>query len=727
MGASRSTARLTLFKTSPIDDVLFWVTGALSLLLFSLSNLLPQTEIFVFGLAFSVALFLRRFIPERAFKWTRIVSEVLFSILLLTFLIALRSNPDAFFTASFYLVSAMMCIYALRLFSQYEAVYFLSFPLAAVLLAGSVLPLTRSFLVVTALAVASLLLLIRADWSYFTENPHPAVRTLASFFSTRLVLPIQLGVVFLSLFLYLNMENLPTLHSPFRLRSPRAAAIGEMVDVSISGNISPRFVSYSGLSPTLRLATPESVHLSDKPVLRVRSPNAGYLRAIVFPHYTGKVWKMAGTDRLSQLMLSGYGGDLAVPHTSAISQDSVYFSRIITDYEFLTDFTNVLPAPYAPDRVALTGVSTTMPQSYLVFADSALSLRLGYLPRTGFTYSVNSLVPNTGISFSDFPMPSRDLRVPPRYLALPPSLPDRTLSLARSLVADSVTPYQRVRSLTRHLRDSKRFTYSLNPPPVPPDSDVVDFFLFESRSGYCEIYAAALAVLLRAVEVPSRVIGGFMGGEYDFVTGTLVIKERDAHAWVEAFVEPWGWITVDATPEAPDAALLAASDDPSSIPEGPSASLTDRMFRSRLYYIFSLITSLWNSIWFGLKSSSQSLALPLVLALVVTLFVLRRNLAAGFHRIRGRLLTRKNPVLRVLRLVESRSRLSRAPSESLRRFFSRVASHFPAASSDLHSLRDQLEAFLYGPSRDVPLPQSVNTLARSLRFDKNAISVVKET
>lgn len=721
------TNRLTFFRTSPLDDLLFFLTGILSLALFALSGLIQPLETVLFAGAFSVALVVRHFIPPKFFRWTRIVTETLFSVLLLSFLYMLNFHPDSFFTSSFYLVSAMLSLYSIRLFSQYEAVYFLSFPLASVLLTGSVIPLSRSFIVITLLAITSLLLLIRADWSYFNDLSHPSSRTVPSLLSARLVLPIQFGIVILSILLYLNLEGLPTLQSPFLVRTSRPDAVGPMIQIYVSASISPRYFHYSGLSPTLRLTTPEKIHLSDKPVFRVRAPYAGYWRAVVFSTYTGKSWKIAEDDRLNQLSYSEITRDLAVSHSSYISGESPYFSRVITHYEFLTDFTNVLPALYLPDRILLTSVSSAMSQSYLVFSDSALSLRLSYFPRKGFSYSVNSLVPNTNLSFSDFPVPSRELRVSPRYLVLPASLPVRVRSLAQSVVADSLTPYQKVRSLTRFLRDSRRFSYTLSPPPIPEGADPVDFFLFESHSGYCEIFAASLAVMLRSVGIPARVVGGFLGGEYDVISGSLLVRERDAHAWVEAFVEPWGWITADATPEAPDAAFSASSDNSPEVPEGPATPLADRMFRSRLFYFISLLASLWNSLFFSMKSSLKTLSLPLILAIFIPFILLGRRLLNRLLFLRKRLFVPSSPVLKVLYLIEARSRLHRSPSESLRSFFSRVSTHFPSVAPDLLHLCHLLEAFLYGSPTEPHLPRSALSLARSLRFDKPALSVVKET
>lgn len=729
MVTPRFHATLTPFRTTFIDDLLIFINGSISLVFFGLVNIIPITHILLFGIFFTGALVLRHSVPDTYMKGIRIATELVFFILLFGYLISLHLDPDNFFAASFYLVCTLMSIYSIRIFSHYEAVYFLSFPIATVLLTGSALPLARSFIAMTAVAISSLLLLVRTDWSHFTETSGPANPSLRSRLSPPLLLPLYLGVLFLSLFIYLNLEGLPTLQSPFRLRAPRADATGRRITVTWASSISPRNVSYSGFSSTLRLSSTEIVHLSEKPVLRVRAPFAGYWRGVVFSEYTGRSWNIPRNASLNPLIYSEKGRDHLLPREHAIRPDAAYFTPVSTQFEFLTDFTNVLPTLYMPDRITLTSVSPFSPLSYTIYSDDALSLRLGYLPRSGFSYTMTSLVPNTDIPFSSFPPLSRNL--PPfvvnNYLALPRTVPDRVRNLARSLTKNDLTPLAKVRSLSRYLSDSGKFTYTLKPPPLPAGADPVDFFLFESRSGYCEIYAASLGVLLRSVGIPSRVIGGFMGGEYDIINGSLIVRERDAHAWVEAYIEPWGWITLDPTPEAPGSTATPSSDDEEFSSELSSTPLSRRIFRSRLYYVLSILSSIWNSLFLTLRSYFKSLVVPAIIALAFLFFLLRRPILErlrGWHRWRA---AHAHPIARLLRMIESRSGIRRQPAETVRAFFARLSFHYPNLTTSLHPLRNDLEAFLYGHAQQPDLLPSVLLRARSIRFDKSAHFVVKKT
>jgi hypothetical protein len=88
------------------------------------------------------------------------------------------------------------------------------------------------------------------------------------------------------------------------------------------------------------------------------------------------------------------------------------------------------------------------------------------------------------------------------------------------------------------------FVYSLRPGAM--DQDIVDQFLFATRLGYCEHYSSALAFLLRAAGIPARVVVGYQGGEENPMGGYLIVRQSDAHAWVEVWIDG-RWLRVDPT------------------------------------------------------------------------------------------------------------------------------------------------------------------------------------
>lgn len=113
-------------------------------------------------------------------------------------------------------------------------------------------------------------------------------------------------------------------------------------------------------------------------------------------------------------------------------------------------------------------------------------------------------------------------------------------------------------ALSRHL--SSQYAYSLSNPAPPTGHDPVTHFLFETRNGHCELFAAGLVALCRSVGIPARMVVGFRASEYSELGGYYVVRQSHAHAWAEVDAGPGiGWITLDATPAAPVAAHHAAT------------------------------------------------------------------------------------------------------------------------------------------------------------------------
>jgi protein-glutamine gamma-glutamyltransferase len=84
--------------------------------------------------------------------------------------------------------------------------------------------------------------------------------------------------------------------------------------------------------------------------------------------------------------------------------------------------------------------------------------------------------------------------------------------------------------------------------PSERQKDPIAYFLFERKAGHCEYFASTMAVLLREVGVPTRVVTGFRGGEWNDLTGNFIIRAKDAHSWVEVYFPGLGWYSFDPTP-----------------------------------------------------------------------------------------------------------------------------------------------------------------------------------
>jgi hypothetical protein len=138
-----------------------------------------------------------------------------------------------------------------------------------------------------------------------------------------------------------------------------------------------------------------------------------------------------------------------------------------------------------------------------------------------------------------------------RYLELPP-IDSRINSLARQWAGDRPA-LDRALGIQQHLRTD--FKYVLDGPERPVRDPLADF-LFVRKEGYCEYFASAMAVMLRAEGIPARVATGFQSGYYNNVSGLYVVRASDAHAWVEGWIEGRGWTTFDPTP--PDTGIHRA-------------------------------------------------------------------------------------------------------------------------------------------------------------------------
>jgi transglutaminase-like putative cysteine protease len=130
------------------------------------------------------------------------------------------------------------------------------------------------------------------------------------------------------------------------------------------------------------------------------------------------------------------------------------------------------------------------------------------------------------------------------YLSLPDALPERVRDLAASLTIDQPTPYDQVMAIQDYLR---QFPYSLQVPGSPTNRDVADYFLFDLQKGYCDYFATTMAVLVRSVGIPSRLVTGYSSGTYDYETDRFVVVQANSHAWVEVYFPGIGWVEFEPT------------------------------------------------------------------------------------------------------------------------------------------------------------------------------------
>jgi hypothetical protein len=208
-------------------------------------------------------------------------------------------------------------------------------------------------------------------------------------------------------------------------------------------------------------------------------------------------------------------------------------------------------------------------------------------------------------------------------LGLPPRLDPRFRVLAGALAANALSDRARLESTVSWLRS--RYAYSLDVGEFQT-ADPLAEFLFEKRSGYCSYFASAAVVLLRMQGIPARYVKGFSVGPHNLVEGRFgvgdhhVVRDSDAHAWVEAWIEGEGWVEADPTP--PDGLATVHAWEPGWLEQlaealrAHAAELWARLLHEGLTGLFNAITAtartllevLWRHPWM----SGTVLALLLV-------------------------------------------------------------------------------------------------------------------
>jgi Transglutaminase-like superfamily/TgpA N-terminal domain len=132
-----------------------------------------------------------------------------------------------------------------------------------------------------------------------------------------------------------------------------------------------------------------------------------------------------------------------------------------------------------------------------------------------------------------------------RWTELPEDLDPRLEQIAQEWTADAASAYDKVLAIQRHFH-TDGFTYSTDV-DVADDADALLTFLTQSKTGFCQQYATAMAVLVRELGIPARVAVGYRAGTLQD-DGTYLVQSTDAHAWVEVFFEGYGWLPFEPTP-----------------------------------------------------------------------------------------------------------------------------------------------------------------------------------
>ena len=287
---------------------------------------------------------------------------------------------------------------------------------------------------------------------------------------------------------------------------------------------------------------------------------------------------------------------------------------------------------------------------------------------------------------------------------LPAGLNPRTRELGSAWAAEGGSDAQRVQRAIDFMR-RQQLVYTLRPPLMA--QHVADEFLFDHQRGFCEHFAAAFVVLVRAADVPARVVTGYQGGERNPVDDTWVIRQSDAHAWAEVWLEGRGWVRIDPTATSAPARIeenLAAA-----VPEGdplPFLAGEGLEWLRDLRFRWWAINNGWNQWVLGFNPQRQIELLSRLgmdspdwrkmtawLA-GLTGFVLLALAALLLWR-RPRLDPVQRQWRRVTRRLEKRG-LPRRSWEGPQDYAQRVALELPAAADDIRAIAVLYAGLRYG-------------------------------
>ena len=321
---------------------------------------------------------------------------------------------------------------------------------------------------------------------------------------------------------------------------------------------------YTGVVPPLR----QRLALGAK-ILGIATPLA-LLLFFLFPRIQGPLWGMPGDANgaktgMSNTMSPGNISELAQSADVAFRvkfeggvppRHQLYWRGIVlADFDGRTwSQTRRYPNPVAlaPRAPALPYQVTMEPHSQRWLFALDMPARAPESGPRAFLTSDGELVAYGDIhrrirydmaSSLNYTMDAPGLARRYQWTDLPPGFNPRALQAGLDLQRE-LDPAARVRQVLAQFR-KEPFRYTLTPPLLGVNT--VDDFLYNSRAGFCEHYASAFVVLMRAADVPARVVAGYQGGELNPVDGFLTVRQSDAHAWAEVWLEGRGWVRVDPT------------------------------------------------------------------------------------------------------------------------------------------------------------------------------------
>ena len=295
----------------------------------------------------------------------------------------------------------------------------------------------------------------------------------------------------------------------------------------------------SGFTDRVQLGDIGQVKLSNAVVMHARQISGTPFavlkwRGIALDRFDGRNWAKTARRRFPLRMTAD--GEYSIPritHVEEADRYEIFLEPLATTTLF------------GPHQVrALSGRL----QGVEYDDDDSVYLRLPMAQR--IQYEVVSDIPDRARMFADSSSEDRipdDL--PARYLQLPRDIDPQIEQLAKQITANGKSIIEKASLVEGYLKRNYRYTLTLSWAPGPQP---LSTFLFQAKAGHCEYFASSMAILLRAAGIPTRLVNGFLMGEYNPVGSDYIIRESDAHSWVEVYIPGRGWMEFDPTPPDPN-------------------------------------------------------------------------------------------------------------------------------------------------------------------------------
>jgi len=264
---------------------------------------------------------------------------------------------------------------------------------------------------------------------------------------------------------------------------------------------------------------------SNLPVMTVQSSQPSYWRLTSLDTFNGTLWE---SNDSYQDFAANLPGVAPPPRGTRAVEERFHIEALDSIW---------LPSAFDPE--AVTG------GHHITWDPTSGSLISSQPTANGQSYQVTSLqVLSTLRPTALASVPLVPAAAMARYLALPASLPPSLVGIARSVTAGATTEYAKAVALQDYFH-TNAFTYSLSPPSDDSANALVDF-LTTTKTGYCQQFAGAFAVLARLAGLPTRIAVGFQSG--GFHNGAYQVTDADAHAWPEVYFPTVGWVPFEPTP-----------------------------------------------------------------------------------------------------------------------------------------------------------------------------------